>query len=81
MVATKLSASRTAELEQIVAADVDVVAGDGTLDCPAEFPIKGNGRSGIYHWPGAHNYQQTHPTLCFRTTDAADNAGFRPATR
>lgn len=75
VVATKLSASRTAELEQIVA------AGDGSLDCPAEFPIKGNGRSGIYHWPGAHNYQQTHPTLCFRTTDAADNAGFRPATR
>jgi len=81
VVATKLSASRTAELEQLVARDVDVVAGDGSLHCPAEFPIKGNGRSGIYHWPGAHNYQQTHPTLCFRTTDAADNAGFRRATR
>lgn len=81
VVAIKLSASRTTELERLVADDVDVIAGDGSLDCPADFPIKGNGRSGIYHWPGAHNYQQTQPTLCFRTTDAADNAGFRPAIR
>ncbi len=81
VVATKLSASRTAELELLVADDIDVIAGDGSLDCPADFPIKGNGRSGIYHWPGSLNYPQTHPTLCFRTTDAADNAGFRPATR
>ncbi len=80
-VADTLTSNRTAELEEPVAEDSDVVAGDGTMSCPADFPIKGNGRSGIYHWPGSHNYKQTHPTLCFRTTDAADRAGFRPANR
>lgn len=80
-VAAKLTAYRTAELEQLVADHDDVMAGDGTMDCPASFPIKGNGRSGIYHWPGSSNYQQARPTLCFRSTDAAERAGFRPANR
>lgn len=80
-VSASLSAKRTAELGSIVEADEDVVAGDGSLDCPAGFPIKGNGRSGIYHWPEALAYDQTNPTLCFRTAEAAERAGFRPAKR
>ncbi len=80
-VSAALSAKRTAELGHLVETDDDVVAGDGSVACPVEFPIKGNGRSGIYHWPGALAYDQTHPTLCFRTTEAADRAGFRPAMR
>ena len=80
-VSSSLTVSRTAELEQLVAENDDVVAGDGSMSCPADFPIKGNGRSGIYHWPGSHNYQQTQPTLCFRSTEVAERAGFRPATR
>jgi hypothetical protein len=79
-VAGKLSTARVAELERLLAED-DVIAGDGSDICPAEFPIKANGRSGIYHWPGALAYAQTHPTLCFRSAESADRAGFRPAKR
>ena len=77
-VSSHLTAARIAELERLLAED-DVVAGDGTDTCPAEFPIKANGRSGIYHWPGATAYAHTRPTLCFKDRDAAERAGFRPA--
>lgn len=79
-VSSHLTAARIAELERLLAED-DVVAGDGTNICPAEFPIKANGRSGIYHWPGATAYATTRPTLCFTSTEAAERAGFRPAKR
>lgn len=79
-VSSKLTVARIAELERLLVED-DVVAGDGTDTCPPEFPIKANGRSGIYHWPGALAYAQTRPTLCFRSTESADHAGFRPARR
>lgn len=79
-VSSHLTAARLAQLEQLLVED-DVVAGDGTDACPAAFPIKANGRSGIYHWPDAMAYAHTHPTLCFRNRDAAERAGFRPAKR
>lgn len=79
-VGASLSAKRVAELERLLAED-DVIAGDGSDTCPPEFPVKANGRSGIYHWPGALAYSQTRPTLCFRDADSADRAGFRPAKR
>ena len=79
-VGSSLSAKRIAELETLLAED-DVIAGDGSDTCPPEFPIKANGRSGIYHWPGALAYPHTHPTLCFRSAESADRAGFRPAKR
>ena len=79
-VGSNLSLARIAELERLLAED-DVIAGDGTDVCPAEFPIKANGRSGIYHWPSALAYPHTRATLCFKTTEAADRAGFRPAKR
>ncbi len=79
-VGTSLSAKRLAELERLLVED-DVIAGDGSDTCPPEFPIKANGRSGIYHWPGALAYGQTRPTLCFRSAESADRAGFRPAKR
>ena len=79
-VGASLSAKRVAELERLLAED-DVIAGDGSDTCPAEFPIKANGRSGIYHWPGALAYSRARPTLCFRSTESADRAGFRPAKR
>lgn len=80
-VTANLSAKRAAELGDLAESDDDVVMGDGSVDCPEEFPIKGNGRSGIYHWPEAQAYTQTHPTLCFRTVEAAERAGFRAAKR
>ncbi|MBA2246930.1 MAG: hypothetical protein H0W23_02285 [Chloroflexia bacterium] len=57
----------------------DSVIADGSTTCPAEFPIKGNGRSGIYHLPGAFAYARTVPSICFRTAGAAERAGFRAA--
>lgn len=57
----------------------DSVPADGTSVCPIEYPIKGNGRSGIYHPPGAFAYERTVPSICFRTAEAAERAGFRAA--
>ena len=57
----------------------DSVPADGTSVCPVEYPIKGNGRSGIYHPPGAFAYERTVPSICFRTVEAAERGGFRPA--
>lgn len=63
----------------IEAGKADSVLADGSTSCPAEFPIKGNGRSGIYHLPGAFAYERTVPSICFRTPEAAERAGFRAA--
>lgn len=57
----------------------DSVPADGTSVCPIDYPIKGNGRSRIYHLPGAFAYERTVPTICFRSADAAERAGFRAA--
>lgn len=63
----------------IEAGKADSVLADGSTSCPAEFPIKGNGRSGIYHLPSAFAYERTVPSICFRTPEAAERAGFRAA--
>lgn len=53
------------------------VRGDGSAECPAAFPIKGNASSMIYHPPGTGSYERTVPELCFATIAAAETAGFR----
>jgi hypothetical protein len=63
----------------LVAEDHDAVPGDGTTECPPGFPIKGNGRSRLYHVPEGSAYEQTKPEVCFRTPEAAEKAGFRRA--
>ncbi|MBA2278061.1 MAG: hypothetical protein H0W06_09895 [Chloroflexia bacterium] len=55
----------------------DQISGDGSFDCPADFPIKGNATSKIYHVPGGSHYGVTRPNVCFRTPEAAERAGFR----
>jgi methylphosphotriester-DNA--protein-cysteine methyltransferase len=57
------------------------VVGDGTHDCPAGYPIKGNASSRIYHMPGQSAYEVTEPEFCFATEDAATAAGYRAAKR
>jgi len=52
--------------------------GDGTTNCPPEFPIKGNAQSRLYHTPASRVYGQTIAELCFATSEAAEAAGFRP---
>lgn len=57
------------------------VRGDGSADCPASHPLKGNGSSRIFHRPGESSYAVTIPEFCFATEDDATAAGFRPRAR
>jgi len=49
--------------------------------CPADFPIKGNANSRIYHMPGESSYDSTIPEYCFASEEDARGAGFRPRKR
>jgi small subunit ribosomal protein S6 len=64
------------------ATDADVpegaVRGDGTGECPEDYPVKGNATSKLYHSPGSPSYKRTVPEYCFATTEAAEAAGFNP---
>ena len=57
------------------------VKGDGTRECPTDYPIKGNAGSMIYHAPGRASYQATISEWCFATAEDAENAGFRAPKR
>lgn len=59
------------------AVDLSSVKGDGSIDCPAAFPVKVS-RSGIYYAPHQGNYSVTVPKVCFATEEAAAAAGYRP---
>jgi hypothetical protein len=52
------------------------VRGDGTNECPAGYPVKGNSDSGLYHEPTSAAYGQTIPEFCFANASAAVAAGF-----
>jgi hypothetical protein len=54
------------------------VQGDGTSNCPEDYPIKGNANSRIYHKPGEPSYEQTIPEICFADEDVASQLGYRP---
>ena len=53
------------------------VAGDGSSECPADYPIKGNASSSIFHEPGSGSYGRTIPEFCFNSVQAAEAAGYR----
>jgi hypothetical protein len=61
--------------------DMGWVEGDGTRECPDDFPIKGNGTSHIYHLPGQASYAATIAELCFATEEVAAAEGYRPTKR
>lgn len=63
----------------LVRPEPDSVPGDGTAAVRDGYPIKGNGRSGIYHVPGGFAYDRTVASICFRSAEAAQAAGFRAA--
>ncbi|MBA2598031.1 MAG: 30S ribosomal protein S6 [Chloroflexia bacterium] len=71
-----------AEAATEAAEDDDVpegaVRGDGTGDCPEDYPIKGNATSKLFHSPGSPSYKRTVPEFCFASTAAAEAAGFNP---
>ncbi len=52
---------------------------DGT--CPAGFPVKAKLASGIYHVPGATNYDRTKADRCYSSVGAAELDGLRPPKR
>jgi hypothetical protein len=53
------------------------IRGDGTTNCPPEYPVKGNTQSMIYHTSASSVYGRTIPELCFTSPEAAEAAGFR----
>ncbi len=55
----------------------DWVAGDGTYDVPAGFPIKGNADSMIYHPEESPNYDTTIAEIYFVSGDVAEAHGYR----
>jgi DNA-binding protein HU-beta len=55
---------------------IGAVRGQGSTECPAGYPVKGNVDSGIYHVPGSSSYAQTIPEFCFSSAEAAEAAGF-----
>ena len=65
------------QVGRIVAVPAGAVAGNGTADCPSEYPIKGNRQSRIYHQPGQVSYPSTVAEYCFASEEAAEAAGFR----
>jgi hypothetical protein len=76
-----LTAEQPASKQENTSAPEGSVAGDGTRTCPAEYPIKGNGGSMIYHVPGTASYDATIPEWCFATEDDAIGAGYRAPRR
>jgi hypothetical protein len=52
----------------------------GTI-CPQSHPVKGKLSSMIFQVPGNFAYDRTTPDRCYKSTDAAEDDGFRPAKR
>lgn len=59
-------------------APTGAVHSGGQVDCPPEYPIKGNAQSKIYHTPESRVYAQTIAEYFFASTEAAEAAGFHP---
>ncbi|MCC6943250.1 MAG: hypothetical protein IT335_01665 [Thermomicrobiales bacterium] len=57
------------------------IRGDGSLDCPPDFPVKGNAHSEIYHNRDSRHYDQTIPDVCFASDEDALAAGYRAPLR
>jgi hypothetical protein len=57
------------------------VKGDGTLECPPEFPVKAKATSMIFHEPGSQHYNVTVADVCYYSPEDAAQAGYRPPKR
>jgi small subunit ribosomal protein S6 len=76
--AAEAPATEAAEADAGAGVPEGAVRGDGTGECPEDYPIKGNATSKLYHSPGSPSYKRTVPEYCFATTEAAEAAGFNP---
>jgi hypothetical protein len=68
-----------AAVQAAAAAHGGAVPGDGTHECPSNYPVKGNISSRLYYEPGQPAYARTIPEVCFQSATAAVAAGFAPA--
>jgi hypothetical protein len=72
--------SRAAEaltaVQAAAASHGGAVPGDGTVQCPPGYPIKGVMTAMAYFGPDEPAYDRTVPDVCFRNVAAADAAGF-----
>jgi hypothetical protein len=59
----------------------NAIRGDGSTTCPADYPIKGNASSMIYHTLESPVYAQTIAEICFASPEAAQAAGYHPPRR
>jgi hypothetical protein len=78
--AAEEAAADTADAERVTqtaAVPAGAVTGNGTANCPPDYPIKGNRQSRIYHSPGQVSYPSTIAEYCFASAEAAERAGFR----
>ena len=78
--AAEEAAVDTAEIEQAgrdATVPAGAVPGDGTVNCPPDYLIKGNRQSHIYHRPGQVSYPSTVAEYCFQSPEAAEAAGYR----
>ncbi|HEX2282003.1 MAG TPA: 30S ribosomal protein S6 [Thermomicrobiales bacterium] len=75
---TETAASEVPTAEAGTDVPEGAVRGDGTGECPEDYPIKGNATSKLYHSPGSPSYKRTVPEFCFASTEAAEAAGFNP---
>jgi small subunit ribosomal protein S6 len=76
--ATEATTAETTTAEAETDLPEGAVRGDGTGECPDDYPIKGNATSKLYHSPGSPSYKRTVPEYCFASTEAAEAAGFNP---
>ena len=77
--------SASIALDQVAETPADIgpqwIRGDGTMDCPPDFPLKAKASSLIYHNHESRNYDQTVPDVCFASEQSAQAAGYRAPLR
>lgn len=71
------SAKKAAKKAAPVAPWIDPAGGI----CPTTHPVKAKLASRIFHLPGMLNYERAAPDRCYRTAEAAEADGLRPAKR
>ncbi len=76
--ATEATAAETTTADAGTDVPEGAVRGDGTGECPEDYPVKGNASSKLYHSPGSPSYKRTVPEFCFASAEAAEAAGFNP---
>jgi ribosomal protein S6 len=76
--AAEAPVSETASGDTEPTVPAGAVRGDGSAECPEDYPVKGNATSMLYHSPGSPSYKRTVAEFCFASTDAAEAAGFNP---